>query len=77
MAMAKKTVKIHYRYNGKLQDVKAIYQQNKKRRGRSISYDAMTAHVAIVFTRYMMLAIEQRQNTDMRTIGELFYCGVD
>lgn len=154
VAMAKKTEKIHYLYNGTMQNVKDIYQQNKKRRGRSkyllsveaavekdgvvlpvrlvfvrnrnkrkdylvlvstdmtlseeeiiqlygkrwgievffkmcksylrlvkdcraVSYDAMTAHVAIVFTRYMMLAVEQRQNTDMRTIGELFYCGVD
>ena len=28
---------------------------------RSLSYDALTAHVAIVFTRYMLLAMEQRQ----------------
>ena len=40
---------------------------------RSISYDAMTAHVAVVFTRYMLLAVEQRQNIDQRTIGDLFY----
>ena len=26
----------------------------------SLSYDALTAHVAIVFTRYMLLATEQR-----------------
>ena len=39
---------------------------------RSISYDAMTAHVAIVMTRYMMLAVEQRMNTDERSFGELF-----
>ena len=26
---------------------------------RSLSYDAMTAHVSIVFTRYMFLAVEQ------------------
>ena len=25
---------------------------------RSLSYDALTAHVAIVFTRYMLLALE-------------------
>jgi len=35
IAMAKKTSKIHYRYQGRMQDVKAIYQQNTKRRGRS------------------------------------------
>lgn len=39
----------------------------------SLSYDAMTAHVAIVFTRYMMLAVENRQKSDLRTLGELFY----
>ena len=30
----------------------------------SLSYDALTAHTAIVFTRYMLLALEQRQNSD-------------
>ena len=39
----------------------------------SLSYDALTAHVAIVFTRYMLLAMEQRQNEDQRTLGELFF----
>ena len=42
-----------------------------------LSYDALTAHVAIVFTRYLMLAIEQRQNEDDRTLGELFFYFVD
>lgn len=32
----------------------------------------MTAHVAIVFTRYMMLAVEKRESEDPRTLGELF-----
>jgi hypothetical protein len=44
---------------------------------RSISYDAMTAHVAVVFTRYMLLAVEQRENKDLRSIGELFYLTID
>lgn len=39
----------------------------------SLSYDALTAHVAIVFTRYMLLAVEQRVNEDLRTLGELFF----
>lgn len=43
----------------------------------SLSYDALTAHVAIVFTRYMLLATEQRQNEDQRTLGELFFYLVD
>ena len=33
--------------------------------------------VSVVFTRYMLLAVEQRENTDLRSIGELFYLGVD
>ena len=44
---------------------------------RSVSYDAMTAHVAIVCTRYMLLAVEERENTDNRSLGELFYLGLD
>ncbi len=36
----------------------------------SLSYDALTAHTAIVFTRYMLLALEQRGNEDLRTLGE-------
>ena len=43
----------------------------------SLSYDALTAHVAIVFTRYMLLALEQRQTEDLRTLGELFFFLVD
>ena len=43
----------------------------------SLSYDALTVHVAIVFTRYMLLATEQRQNEDQRTLGELFFYLVD
>jgi hypothetical protein len=40
---------------------------------RSMSYDAMTAYVAIVFARYMMLASENRVRADGRTFGEMFY----
>ena len=39
----------------------------------SLSYDALTAHVAIVFARYMMLALEQRKDQDHRTLGEIFF----
>ena len=39
---------------------------------RSISYDAITAHTAIVFTRYMMLSLEGRESNDERSLGELF-----
>ena len=43
----------------------------------SLSYDALTAHVAIVFTRYLMIAMEQRRNEDNRTLGEIFYFFTD
>ena len=43
----------------------------------SLSYDALTAHVAIVLTGYMLIAIKQRQNEDKRTLGELFFFLVD
>ena len=38
-----------------------------------LSYDALTAHVAFVFTRYMMLSVTKRKDEDERAIGELFY----
>ena len=44
---------------------------------RSVGYDAMTAWVAIVFARYMMLAYLNRIETDDRTTGELFYHACD
>ena len=40
---------------------------------RAIDYNSLTAHVAIVFTRYMMLAVKEREAEDERTLGELFY----
>lgn len=38
-----------------------------------LSYDALTAHISIVFARYMLLAVAKRGNEDERTLGELFY----
>lgn len=38
----------------------------------SLSYDAMSAHTAVVFTRYMMLSLESREANDTRSLGELF-----
>jgi len=40
---------------------------------RCLSYDAITAHVSIVFTRYMLIAVEKRINEDDRTAGEIFF----
>ena len=153
IAMIKKSSRIKYGYAGKTLNIKEIYAQNKKRRGKSkyllsvdvtlgkdnpipakivcvrnkanrkdwlafictnisltedeiiriygkrwqievffktcksclnligechsLSYDALTAHTAIVFVRYMLLALEQRNNEDQRTLGELFFFLVD
>ena len=43
----------------------------------SLSYDALTAHTAIVFARYLMIAMEQRRNEDNRTLGEIFFFFTD
>ena len=32
----------------------------------------MTAHTAVVFTRYMMLSLESQESNDNRSLGELF-----
>ena len=154
IAMSKKSEKIHFRYNGRMQSAPAIFRSATKRRGRSkfllsveveavkgskstpvklvfvrnknnrqeylilastdvslseeeiiqtygkrwsievffkmcksflklgkesrtMSYDAMTAHVSIVFARYTMLSLEQRRNTDKRSIGDLFFASYD
>ncbi|WP_225624077.1 transposase [Thermoanaerobacterium thermosaccharolyticum] len=36
---------------------------------KSLSYDAMTAHTVIVFTRYMMLSVVNLHESDPRAIG--------
>ena len=43
----------------------------------SLSYDTLTAHVAIVFVRYMMIALEQRKDEDFRSLGEIFFYFTD
>ncbi|WP_343032789.1 IS4 family transposase [Anaerotalea alkaliphila] len=154
IAMAKKSAKTYYTYNGVRQPLTKIYQSSKKRRGRSkylllleiliekdgksiparlvcvrnrnkrkdwlalistditineeeiirlygkrwnievffkvcksylrlakdcrsLSYDAVSAHVSIVFSRYILLAVENRKETDQRSFGELFYSVTD
>lgn len=37
------------------------------------SYDAMVAHTTLVFIRYTMLSLENRNNQDYRSFGALFY----
>ncbi|SFG59026.1 hypothetical protein SAMN02910432_01962 [Ligilactobacillus ruminis DSM 20403 = NBRC 102161] len=33
----------------------------------------ISQHIAIVFTRYFMIALEQRKDEDYRTLGEIFF----
>jgi len=65
------------RIYGKRWDIEVFFKVCKSylhlsKECRSISYDAMTAHSAIVFTRYMMLSLENRESRDERSLGELF-----
>ena len=43
----------------------------------SLSYDALTAHMSLVFIRYMLLSLQQRNSSDERTISELFLLMID
>lgn len=54
---------------------KSMLKLGKEFQGRS--YDMMIAHTTIVFTRYVMLTWESRQNMDPRTIGGIFYLVCD
>lgn len=47
----------------------------KEFQGRSC--DMMVAHTTIVFTRYLLLAVESRESQDPRTLGHLFYVCCD
>ena len=65
------------RIYGKRWDIEVFFKVcksylNLSRGCNSLSYDAMTAHTAVVFTRYMMLSLESRESNDNRSLGELF-----
>ncbi len=70
------------RIYGKRWDIEVFFKACKSylnlvKEYRGISYDAMNAHVAIVFSRYMMLSVAQRENEDDKTICELCFCLLD
>ena len=44
---------------------------NLSRKSNSLSYDAMSAHTVVIFTRYMMLSLESRKANDQRSMGEI------
>jgi len=41
------------------------------------SFDALVAHTALVLVRYMFLCLENRENKDERSLGELFFVVCD
>ena len=65
------------RIYGKRWDIEVFFKVcksylNLSKECNSLSYDAMTAHTAVVLTRYMMLSLENRESNDNRSLGELF-----
>ncbi len=70
------------RIYGKRWDIEVFFKMTKSYlrlaeefQGRS--YDMMIAHTSIVFTRYLLLAVESRESEDPRTLGHLFYVCCD
>lgn len=66
------------RIYGKRWDIEIFFKTRKsnlllRKEYHGLSYDGLTAHVALVFTRYMLLAVSKRNSEDDRTLGELFY----
>lgn len=66
------------RIYGKRWDIEVFFKMNKSflnlaKEFQGRSYDSMVAHTTIVFTRYIMLSMQSRNNEDLRTIGGLFY----
>ena len=62
---------------GKRWDIEVFFKTSKSvlrltGECRSLSYDAMCAQCAIVFARYMFLAVGIRENQDLRSVGPLF-----
>ena len=66
------------RIYGKRWDIEVFFKTCKsnlllRKEYHGLSYDGLTAHVSMVFVRYMLLAVLKRDEEDARTIGELFY----
>ena len=70
------------RIYGKRWDIEVFFKTRKSMLNlgsecHSLSYDALTAHVSLVFIRYMLLSLQQRNSSDDRTISELFLLMID
>ena len=62
---------------GKRWDIEVFFKTCKSvlkltKECRSLSYDAMCAQTAVVFMRYMFLAVGVREDSDLRSSGPLF-----
>ena len=70
------------RIYGKRWDIEVFFKMCKSylclaKEFQGRSYDMMVAHTTIVFSRYIMLSVENRNNKDLRTFGPLFHCCCD
>ena len=70
------------RIYGKRWDIEVFFKMSKSylklaKEFQGRSYDSMVAHTTIVFCRYIMLALESRNEQDPRTFGNLFYICCD
>ena len=67
---------------GKRWDIEVFFKVcksylNLSKEFQGMSYDSMTAHTAVVMVRYIMLAVDKRQNEDPRSLGELYFLCYD
>jgi len=67
---------------GKRWDIEVFFKicksyLNLAREFQGLSYDSITAHTAVVMTRYILLVEQKRQNEDPRSLGELFHLCYD
>lgn len=70
------------RIYGKRWDIEAFFKTCKSflnlgSEYHGLSYDALTAHMAMVFIRYMLMSVTKRDDEDEHILGELFYFMVD
>ena len=66
------------RIYGKRWDIEVFFKMakhhlNLEREVQLRDYDGLVAHISLVFTRYLFLAVQQRFHDDPRSIGSLFY----
>ncbi len=58
-------IEVFYKY------AKSLLRLQKEFQG--LSYDPLVSHTTVVFSRYILLAWQHRQSTDLRSFGGLFY----